>query len=121
MKGIVQWIRKPWVIVILVMLLMLLLGSVESQRDQSQATQTEARIAEVLSTIKGVGDVEVVLYYQTSSSSLYDQNTQTPTGAIVVAQGADDVSVQLSLIRAMQTLLSLPQSAVDVFAMEEKP
>ena len=40
-------------------------------------------------------------------------------GAVVVAEGADDLWVRLSLIRAMRTLLGLPESAVDVFVMEE--
>ena len=42
------------------------------------------------------------------------------TGAVVVAEGADDLSVRLSLIRAVRTLLGLPESAVDVFVMEEE-
>jgi hypothetical protein len=35
----------------------------------------------------------------------------------VVAQGADDLAVRLELIRAVRTLLGLPEAAVDVFAM----
>ena len=44
-----------------------------------------------------------------------------PTGALVVAEGADDMQVRLNLIRAVRTLLGLPETAVDVFVMEGKP
>ena len=79
------------------------------------ASQEERRIAEVLSAISGVGKVEVVLYHN-RQNAFEDDNL--PTGAVVVAQGAEDVEVRLQLIRAVRTLLSLPENAVDVFAME---
>jgi len=91
----------------------LLFSSGESQT----ASQEERRIAEVLSTIAGAGKVEVVLH-RSQGSTL--GNESSPTGAVIVAQGADDVGVRLQLIRAVRTLLSLPESAVDVFAMEGK-
>jgi hypothetical protein len=39
---------------------------------------------------------------------------------VVVAQGADALSVRLELIRAARTLLSLPEEAVDVFVMNDR-
>ena len=84
------------------------------------ASQEERRIAQVLSAIEGAGRVEVALYYakERESTMGISQNTQ-PTGAVVVAQGAENLEVRLSLIRAIRTLLGLPESAVDVFVMEE--
>ena len=81
------------------------------------ASQEERRIAEVLSVIEGAGKVEVVLYHNRQNA--FGSET-SPTGAVVVAQGADDVGVRLQLIRAVRTLLGLPESAVDVFAMEDR-
>ena len=40
-------------------------------------------------------------------------------GAVVVAQGAGNMEVKLNLIRAVRTLLTLEESAVDVFVMED--
>lgn len=81
-------------------------------------TEEEKRVAQVLSAIAGAGKVEVALFYAPQSGGL-GTDGKTPTGAVAVAQGAGNMEVRLSLIRAMRTLLSLPETAVDVFKMEE--
>lgn len=83
------------------------------------ASREEARIAQVLSAIDGAGRVEVALFYAQEAGSGLSASVSVPTGAVVVAQGAGELSVRLQLIRAVRTLLSLPESAVDVFVMEE--
>ena len=86
------------------------------------ATQTEKRIAEVLSAIHGAGKVEVALFCATEESDPFAARVSSarPTGAVIVAQGADDMQVRLQLIRAVRTLLGLGENAVDVFVMEEE-
>jgi len=79
----------------------------------SVESRAEKRMAEVLGAIAGAGRVEVALFYAAQDG----RETGTPTGALVVAQGADDLAVRLELIRATRTLLGLPEAAVDVFAM----
>ena len=74
---------------------------------KTEATQTERRMAEVLSAIAGAGKVEVALFYAQPTS--YGTESSTPTGAVVVAQGAADLGVRLDLIRAARTLLGLPE------------
>ncbi len=80
----------------------------------------EKRIAQVLSAIAGAGQVEVALFYETEVAAFGGGGKARPIGAVVVAQGAEDMGVRLSLIRAMRTLLGLPETAVDVFVMEER-
>jgi len=82
------------------------------------ATQQEKRIAQVLSAMDGAGKVEVALFYAQEAGA-FGASASAPTGAVVVAEGAEDMAVRLKLIRAVRTLLSLPESAVDVFVMEE--
>lgn len=72
------------------------------------ASEAESRISRVLSTIEGAGKVEVAVYYEES----------VPCGAVVVAQGASDVAVQLRLISAVTTLLGLDQSRVAIYERE---
>ena len=96
-----------------VMALLLALGSGGTQT----ASQEEKRIAEVLSAMEGAGRVEVALFYNKSGLT---GESSAPTGAVVVAEGAQDLRVRLNLIRAMRTLLGLTENAVDVFAMEGK-
>ena len=91
-------------------LALLMLGGNGTSSVESRA---EKRMAEVLGSIAGAGRVEVALFYAGEAA----EQASSPTGAVVVAQGADDLAVRLELIRAVRTLLSLPEAAVDVFAM----
>lgn len=111
---------KPtlWMALALCVVLALLLFGSGAETDS--ADRQEKRIAEVLSAIQGAGRVEVALFYgQESSGLMGTQTADIPTGAVVVAQGGGDMTVRLNLIRALRTLLGLPESAVDVFEMKE--
>ena len=113
MKG------KPavWLLCALVLMAVALFGA--GGTDKGASTQ-EKRIAEVLSAIEGAGKVEVALFYAQNDSGFGASASAAPTGAVVVAQGAQDMTVRLQLIRAVRTLLGLSENAVDVFVMEEK-
>lgn len=116
LKRLMEPKALPWLVAAaLVMALLLTVGG----RDTGMASQEEQRIAEVLGAMAGAGKVEVALFYGGETDALGGR-TAGPTGAVVVAEGADDLSVRLSLIRAVRTLLGLPESAVDVFVMEEE-
>ncbi|MBQ2929319.1 MAG: hypothetical protein IJD99_03795 [Clostridia bacterium] len=76
---------------------------------QSEAASTEeSRISRVLSAIDGAGTVEVAVYYEDA----------LPCGAVVVADGAGDVAVQLRLISAVTTLLGIQQDRVAIYERE---
>ncbi len=94
------------------LLLLLLLGG----QPQQNASREEERMAQVLGMIEGAGKVEVALFYAPDETG----RSSNPTGAVVVAQGADVLPVRLELIRAVRTLLGLPEAAVDVFAMDRE-
>lgn len=119
MKGSLS--RLPvWIVIIVALTLLALMLAQTGQG--STASQQEQRIAQVLSTMAGAGRVEVALYYAQQETDVFSSSAgSAPTGALVVAEGADDVQVRLNLIRAVRTLLGLPETAVDVFVMEGKP
>lgn len=76
---------------------------------QSEAASTEeSRISRVLSAIDGAGTVEVAVYYEDT----------LPCSAVVVADGAGDVAVQLRLISAVTTLLGIQQDRVAIYERE---
>ena len=78
---------------------------------QGEAASTEeGRISRVLSAIEGAGTVEVAVHYEDS----------LPCSAVVVAQGAGDVAVQLRLASAVTTLLGIDQSRVAIYEREER-
>lgn len=76
---------------------------------QSEAASTEeSRISRVLSAIDGAGTVEVAVYYEDA----------LPCSAVVVADGAGDVAVQLRLVSAVTTLLGIQQDRVAIYERE---
>lgn len=120
-----KWLKegkRVWWLALAVLVIACLYMAVQSPTTAgTTGSSEEKRIAEVLSTISGAGRVEVALFYETEAVTTFGGSAKTrPTGAVVVAEGAADMEVRLSLIRAVRTLLGLPESAVDVFVMEEK-
>lgn len=97
--------KNGWILaaVLLCVGFCLLLGTQEGS-----ATDAENRISRVLSAIEGAGRVEVAVYYEES----------VPCGAVVVAQGASDIAVQLRLISAVSTLLGIDQGRVAIYERE---
>ncbi len=96
----------------------------------SNTTDLEKRLAHVLSAVEGAGRVEVIVH------TLAEEPAQTvgafgtvsaqkagekPSGVIVVAEGAERLQVRLDLARAVQTLLGLPASAVEVLPKQKPP
>lgn len=76
-------------------------------RDVSYAAGgVEERLARVLSQIAGAGQVEV----------LVTEGEQGVVGVLVVADGAQELSVRTELMRAAMTALDVPADAVEVFA-----
>lgn len=100
--------KDGWLLVALgvSVLLCLALGLAEGSSAQ---TEEEGRLARVLSAMSGAGQVEVAVFYQEEGA--------VPCGAVVVAQGADDVGVRLQLTRAVCTLLGLEPGQVEVFKL----
>lgn len=97
--------KDGWILAALLfcVALCLLLGT------QSSGDATgEGRIRQVLSAIDGAGSVDVAVYYEES----------VPCGAVIVADGAGDVAVQLRLISAVTTLLGIDQGRVAVYERE---
>ena len=108
MNKLSLWLKKDgWILAALTFcaMLCLMLGA----REETASTE-ESRISRVLSAIQGAGDVEVAVYYEDA----------VPCGAVVVAQGARDVAVQLRLASAVTTLLGIDQSRVAIYPKEEK-
>lgn len=97
--------KDGWILAALLfcVALCMLLGA----QNESASTE-ESRISRVLSAIDGAGAVEVAVYYEDS----------LPCGAVVVAEGAEDVAVQLRLVSAVTTLLGIDQGRVAIFKRE---
>ena len=96
--------REGWIIaaIIFCAALCLILGSSEGSSSE------ESHVSSVLSAIAGAGTVEVAVHYEDT----------VPCGAVVVADGAGDVAVQLRLLSAVTRLLGIDQSRVAIYERE---
>ncbi len=97
--------KDGWILAALLVCaaLCLMLGT----KNETSSTE-ESRISRVLSAIDGAGSVDVAVYYEES----------IPCGAVVVAQGAGDVAVQLRLMSAVTALLGINQDRVAIYERE---
>lgn len=73
------------------------------------ADELEARLADILSSIEGAGEVKVMIMRNEADEV---------TGAIVTAQGAADIGVREQLQNAVRTVLGIGLNQVDIFRME---
>ncbi len=106
MNRLQAYLKKDgWIIAALLFCVALCLMLGTSTDDSSSE---ESRISRVLSAIEGAGTVEVAVYFEDA----------VPCGAVVVADGAGDVAVQLRLLSAVTTLLGINQNRVSIYERE---
>lgn len=165
-----KWLEISLIIVVLIVIVLLYVSTLDLPDNnikedtpivESQSTDLESRLEEILSSIEGAGKVKVLISYkdygemfpaqeidrqenESSKSSLngevtsdkqvdyhssislaqqdggqkpiiLKQNVPEIRGVIVVAEGADDFAVHDALLRAIQTLLNLTSSQIDIF------
>lgn len=91
-------------------------GDGGAKRADNSASGIEARLEQVLSEIRGVGEVRVMVV-QNESSSGSDGGAGSVSGVIVVAEGASDMAVKMALIYAVRAALGIEQSRIEIFEM----
>ena len=98
---------RMFLVIALLIALVLMLSSF-GRESGGEPTELEARMERVLSKIDGAGEVNVLLTEK-------DGKTQ---GALIVAEGAGDLSVRLAVRQAVSTLLGIENERIDVRKME---
>ena len=73
----------------------------------AQPTELEARLERVLSAVEGAGDVRAMVTEEGGAVS----------GVVIVAAGAEDISVRLSLMQAARALLGIGLDQIEVIQM----
>ncbi|MBQ4649961.1 MAG: hypothetical protein IJB73_04595 [Firmicutes bacterium] len=97
---------------VLILTLNVLFTSKDNRRQIiDQDGGSEERLCSVLSSISGVGDVDVMIEY--------DNNSRV-SGVIVTAEGGSDPVIASNLTRAVTTLYGIPVSGVIVFEKEQE-
>lgn len=96
-------------------------GGTEYTEETALATDEEIRLEKILSQMKGVGDTNVMITYQsidepaTVFSSESNKNSRKVEGVIVTSEGAGDIIVRNNIINAVATVFDIPVSNVVVF------
>lgn len=73
----------------------------------AQPTELEARLERVLSAVEGAGEVRAMVSEQNGEIA----------GVVIVAAGAEDVGVRLSLMQAARALLGVELDQIEVIQM----
>jgi stage III sporulation protein AG len=89
---------------------------------QDHSDTSEQQLAKILSEMEGVGQVFVYFHYEQQKQQQFLAVTQQPTisGVMIVAQGAQDVKVQLLVKQAVGNVLQIPMHRIQVVAMQQK-
>ena len=74
----------------------------------SNMDQEEIRLASTLSQIEGVGEVQTMI----------TRNGDEISGVLVIAEGAENISVMLKLLDATATVMGVDKSIIEVYQME---
>ena len=98
-------------------------GGTEYTEEIAIATEEEVRLEEILSQMKGVGDISVMITYQSEEAAdtvFSGTNTDRKVeGVIAAAEGADDIIIKNNIINAVATVFDIPASNVVVFEKSE--
>lgn len=78
------------------------------QVSQSVMDEEEQRLSKILGGIEGAGTVETMITRKDGEI----------VGILVIAEGAEDISVMLKLLSATTTVMGVDKSIVDVYAMK---
>lgn len=98
-----------WLLLAAALLVLLLLTGRKTE-SAGVADGTEARMERVLNAVDGAGNVKVMIMEEAGSV----------IGVLVVAEGADDVSVRLRLQSAVHTLMSIDNADISVVPMRKE-
>ena len=81
----------------------------DSILSDSEQSDLEGKLKRCLSKVEGVGDVDVIV--------TYDSGGKTPEGVIIVAKGGDNGTVATEITNAIEALLGLPAHKIKVLKM----
>ena len=117
--------RKYIILILLGMLILVLCiptgTSQNRQEETEEATEgnLEKQLEKILSTMEGVGDVEVMITVETSGDSLFasKNSMQKVSGVVVVAEGAGSATVNARISEVVKALFSIDVHKISIVKM----
>jgi len=104
--------RLEWLLLLVAVcvLALLFLSTNREASGGAQPTELEARLERVLSAVDGAGDVRAMV----------TERDGAVLGVVIVAEGANEVRVRLSLAQAARALLDTELSRIEVIEMRRE-
>ena len=105
--------RLEWLLLLVavcVFALLFLSTNREAAPNSAQPTELEARLERVLSAVDGAGEVRAMV----------TERDGAVLGVVIVAEGANEVRVRLSLAQAARALLDTELSRIEVIEMRRE-
>lgn len=111
--------KTGWILAAAAALIALILLSGQWGSKDMSATDLEARLSDVLSSVEGAGRVRVLVHTNVEGGAIsaWSQQNASVIGAILVAEGGGDALVAARLARAASTALGIDQTQIEVFEM----
>ena len=103
--------KVEYLVLVLLIALAVLFWAQNSAPQSATSTELERRMESTLSQVSGAGNVRVMITQGEEGNV---------TGVLIVAEGADDMSVYLALSDAVQTLLGVDAKSIEIARMRGK-
>lgn len=111
-------------VLVLVMCIPTGLTTVEPVQEVSaeEGSTLEAQLEKVLSSMEGVGNVEVMITTQSETESLFGTTSsgQKVSGVVVVAEGAGNASVDARISEVVKALFSIEVHKISIVKMRSQ-
>ena len=95
--------RLEWFLLLTAAALLLLVASGNSGNTSALRTESERRLISVLDRIDGAGETDALI-----------MESNGRTSVLVIAEGADDMSVYLRILQAVRTMFNLELSDIEI-------
>jgi len=103
MKSLMQTLKSGRCVELLLLCALLCVLLLLMMDGREAVPDDDARMERILSEIVGAGKVHVMI-----------SGEAEPEGVVVLAEGADDISVMLALQRSVQALTGLPLEKIEI-------
>ena len=115
-KGFFKYVKErkdvtKVVLVIALGLILLFLGRGSDSVEMDGYGDTEERLAQVCSSVEGVGECEVMLYYSPADSRTGEEKIES---IIVICDGADSSTVRLRLTEMLSSFLGIGANRIRI-------
>jgi len=92
------------------------------KRQYEYETALEERLAEILSEIEGIGNINIMITLDSSEENVFQKSSDTPTristpeirGVIVVCDGGDNILIREKVISAVSGAFGISTTRVSV-------